>query len=259
MHIDVRRRAFQEHTEHFEHQLPGAGEDEDGDENSQHGVGETPAERQQQDSGYHHAYGAEQVGDDVPECPLHVEAAPRGRPQDPCSRQIDEQAGTTGDKDDQPIYLGSVEKPMISLEHNPRGNHNQAYRIEQSGQDLSAVIAESAFDRGGAVGEPHSEQGEADRGGVGEHMARVGDERQAAGENSGSYFDQHIASNQGQSGPQPAPAGATMFMVVDGVVAVVGFAMRRCHASVRDVANRCPTWWFSVHSPAECSTWNVMW
>ena len=52
----------------------------------------------------------------------------------------------------------------------------------------------------------HGDQGEGDGRRVGQHVARVGEERQAAGEEAAGHFGQHVADDQHERGSQVAPA-----------------------------------------------------
>jgi hypothetical protein len=50
-------------------------------------------------------------------------------------------------------------------------------RIGDGREDLDPVVAERLRRGGRSAGEPDREQGEADAGGIGEHVARVGEQR----------------------------------------------------------------------------------
>ena len=78
----------------------------------------------------------------------------------------------------------------------PGGDDPQAEGVEHGGQHFGAVVAESAFDGGRKVGNPHGEEDQADGGGVGEHMGGVGQEGETSGEEAGDDFYSHVARNQ---------------------------------------------------------------
>ena len=110
--------------------------------------------------------------------------------------------------------LGRGQETAPSLDDHPAGDHPEREHVQQRRKDLQAVIAESPLRGGGPLREVHGGQGEADGRRVGQHVPRVGDEGEAAGEDAAGDFDEHVAGDEHQRDGQPAPAHAAQIMAV---------------------------------------------
>ena len=113
------------------------------------------------------------------------------------------------------------EEAVVRLEADPGDDDPEGDGIEQSGEDLGAVEAEGALGGGGALGDPHGKEGEADGGGVGRHVAGIGKEREAPGDQAAHDLRDHVARDQDEGKAQAAAAEASQVVGVPGVVMVV--------------------------------------
>jgi len=101
-----------------------------------------------------------------------------------------------------------------------RARHpEQQQRVGQRGEDLGAVIAVRLGRRRRARGEPRGDQGEGERGGVGQHVARVGQQGEAARPQAGDELDDHHGAGQREGDDEHRPrargGGAAIVIVHD--------------------------------------------
>ena len=68
------------------------------------------------------------------------------------------------------------------------------------------MIAEGAFRGSASSSELHGDQRKGDGGRIGQHMSRVGKQRQTAGQEAADDLDEHKPGNQDKSGDQAALA-----------------------------------------------------
>ena len=80
--------------------------------------------------------------------------------------------------------------------------------------------------------EPRREQGERDRAGVGEHVSRVGEQRERVGQDAGHDLDRHQAEDQGE-GERQAPRVVRLDVPVACGDAISGWSHARCRAASR--------------------------
>ena len=85
------------------------------------------------------------------------------------------------------------------------------------------MIAEGPLDRSGFAGEPDGEEREGDGRAVGEHVQRVGDEREASRDNAADDLGDHVGQDQEQRKGQPLAAEVAVIVAVI-VVMVVSLA-----------------------------------
>ena len=76
------------------------------------------------------------------------------------------------------------------------------------------MIAKGVFRRSGSFGELHGSHGQSYRCRIGQHVTRVGKQRQAAGQYTADNLGEHITDYQDKSGEQASLAGIAQLMVV---------------------------------------------
>ncbi len=80
------------------------------------------------------------------------------------------------------------------------------------------MIAEGALHGGGPLGQPDGEEAERQGGDVGEHVARVRQERQRAGPEAAQHLGDQVEAHQRERHREPAAVvGAASGMLVVGV------------------------------------------
>ncbi len=89
---------------------------------------------------------------------------------------------------------------MVGFHGHPGGDQPERESIDQGRQDLETVKAERAFRRRPLSGELHGDQRQGDGGRIGQHVSRVGKQRQTAGQDAADDLGEHVTENQDESG-----------------------------------------------------------
>ena len=101
---------------------------------------------------------------------------------------------------------GEPSRWMPSIAMTP-GEQEQRRAVDLRRQDLGAPEAERERARRGPRGEARRDEREPDRGGVGEHVRGVGEQRERAGQQARDDLDAHEAGDERQRDGQPAAVG----------------------------------------------------
>ena len=91
-----------------------------------------------------------------------------------------------------------VEGADNGFNQNPCRHHHQREAVERGGQDFHTLIAVAFLRVGGLFRPFEGEKRKGERGGIGKHVPRVRQEREAAAEPACRRFHQHEAGNHGQ-------------------------------------------------------------
>ena len=171
------------------------------------------------------------------ESPFDVDAVLGRAVENPCRRNVDDEANGAYRQHQQALDFRYVGEAMVCLEQHPDDDQPEGKRVQKSGQDLKATIAISALCGNGLFGEVHSEQGESDGYRVRQHVPRIGEERQAAGEDADDDLGEHVADDQHESSGQATlarpsklvgmvvPAEEVVMVVIVVVMAAIVVAM----------------------------------
>ena len=124
----------------------------------------------------------ERVGEDVCEGGTHIETVTLRADQDPRDDDIDDQAGSRDEQHASAIDLDGTHEARDCLLYDQHAREREGYAIHEGRQHLRAAKAErAAF--GARLARPSlCEQREPQGTSVGEHVPRVGDQREASGE-----------------------------------------------------------------------------
>ena len=202
------RRRLQEDAHGLAEQPPGAGEHEHADEQRDERVGELPARHDDDDAGDDHAHRAPEVGEHVQQRPAHVEAV-ASRPVQHARRG--EVHGEADRADHEHPAAGDVrwvgEAPR-SLHEDPDRDDDEQDAVRERREDLGPPVAEAPLRRRRPPGEPGREQGERQRGGVGEHVPGVGQDGQRVGEQPDDDLHDEEARDERQRDRERLPVGA---------------------------------------------------
>ena len=106
--------------------------------------------------------------------------------------RVDEQAD--GRDDDQPAagHVGRVGEPACRADEHDQRDHDQRDGVEERGQDLRPPEPEAPVRRRGPPGEQDGPGRDAQRDDVGEVVAGVGEQREAAGEERRDHLDERV-------------------------------------------------------------------
>ena len=134
--------------------------------------------------------------------------------------QVDEQAdGRDRQHRDAGDRMRRTE-PLPGLGEDVAGHRRQHQGVGECGEDLDPVVPVGPAGRWPTLRELHGGQGQDQAGDVRQHVAGVGEEREAAGEEAGRDLDGQESAGQPEDDREPAPAG------VMGVGVLVGHPSR---------------------------------
>src|SRR5690606_33075701 len=125
------------------------------------------------------------------------------------------------------------DKARYRLEEDPGGDKEEAEAVGEGGKDLEAMIAVAAPGIGRARVEAEGEPGERERGSIGEHMPRIGEQSEGTRREATGDLQDEIATGQPHHEEKPPLAvrgyGRRMIMRLPRPVVVsiaVGMKMR---------------------------------
>jgi hypothetical protein len=132
----------------------------------------------------------------------------------------------------------SSSAPQPGLAQDVGGHRQQRDAVRGGGEDLDAVVTVGPARRGRAFGELHRDEREHQPGDVRQHVARVGEQGEAAREEAGRDLDAEEDPAQPEHRRQPPAAavggaaamGAGMGVAVSGAVISPVMALRVCVA-----------------------------
>ena len=130
--------------------------------------------------------------------------------------------------------VGRIDQAADRLVGDERREDQQRHAVGLGGEDLNAPEAEGHRALGRAGGQPQREQREADRGGVGEHVRRVGEQRERVRDHAGRHLDGHEGDDQAERDRQPAAV-----RVGADAMGVPGVIMSH-RLTIRSIRRRCP-------------------
>jgi hypothetical protein len=162
-----------------------------------------------------------QVGKHVLPGALHVEALPLGAAERPRGRDVDHRAGEADRDDEDAVDVGRIEQPADRLDRDDPGEDEQRRAVDLRGQDLGPSEPEREPPGRRARRQPHGDQRQGDRAGVGEHVRGVGEQRQRRRQQAADDLENHEAGDERQRQPEPAQVGVGRRRVVVMVSTVV--------------------------------------
>ena len=196
--VDPGRSRFQQDHDRVAQDAPRAREDEERDRHPRKRIRLLPACREHDDRGDRHAGGRGEVGQDVPERGLHVEALP-GRPrEDPRRNQVDGEPEQCDGEHPAAEDLRRVVETPDRLDEDPDRDRDEHETVHERGEDLGALKAEAAVGRGGTRGEPGRTECKAQRPDVSEHVAGVGEQREAARQQPGDDLHDRVRGREAE-------------------------------------------------------------
>jgi len=119
----------------------------------------------------------------------NVEAAARVRVEEPGASEV---RGEPDDRDGEhrpPEHVRGRPQASVGLHENRAGDGEQHERVDERRQNLGTVVAVGLGGRRRAGRDPDGEEREGERAHVGEHVARVREEREASREERTQHLD----------------------------------------------------------------------
>ena len=151
---------------------------------------------------------------------LEVEVGPLAAPEDPQNDEVDHQAHGRDHQHGPAENLDRREQAARRLDQDPADDGDQGHAVDEGGQHLEAMVAIGAARVVGTPGDAERHPGERQGGGVGQHVAGVGDQRQRAGEQPAHHLGHREPAGQPQ-GDQHAARVIGRHLAVGVGVAVV--------------------------------------
>ena len=216
----ILRRAFQQDVDRLGEQLPCAAQDQRRHQDRQDGIDRRPAREVDDDRSDDGADRAEQVAHHVQDGPLHVDVIGLSAGHDPQHEHVHQQAEHGDDHHRAGQDHGRRLQPLPRLVGDPSDDREQGHGVQETGDDLEAQVAEGALAVGRAAAEPECCVGQCERRGVGQHVARVGQQGQRARQHASDGLHDHEAEDQEKGQQDLALVGAghgrgvVMIMVV---------------------------------------------
>ena len=138
-----------------------------------------------------------------------VQAAPVGTRQHERGGEVDDDAGERDPEHDAAVHVRRRDETPHRRVHDEERDHQQRDAVRLRREDLAPPEAEGPGAPRRLGGEPQGDERRGERGRVGEHVARVGEE----GERSGDERGDHLAGHEGddedeRNGEGAAVAGA---------------------------------------------------
>lgn len=132
------------------------------------------------------------------EAALHVETVALGPGELPSGEHVDRDADQSQRKHQLPLYLGRRQEPAGGLEADQASQDQESGAVGQRGEDLGPFEAVRQPSLRGPGSQPNRDQGQGDRGRIGQHVAGVRQEGQRVGEDADHDLGGHEAGDQGQ-------------------------------------------------------------
>ncbi len=194
--VEARGRGLHEDPARLAQQAVGGPEHQRRDQQRCDPVGAVEPPDQDQRAGDRGCDEGKEVGDDMEEGPLDVEAAPLGPGEHPRRHQVHHDPDQSHDQDQPALHIRRVDQPADALEDDQRPEQQQRDPVDLGGEDLgpSHPVGEAAGRR--PLGQPQRGQRQPDRNGVREHVARVGDQRQGGAHDPRHELGHHEADDQ---------------------------------------------------------------
>ena len=124
--------------------------------------------------------------------------------EDARGREIDEEAGDAGGEHPAAGHVGRVGEPPDRLPDDPAAEHDEHERVRERREHLGTAPAEAPLGRRGTLREPGGEERQPERERVGDHVRRVGEQRQRAGREPHDRLDGRKPRHEGQRDPERA-------------------------------------------------------
>ena len=116
--------------------------------------------------------------------------------------QVDDDPEDCDREDDPALDVGRIDQPPDPLVDDQQPEHEQGGAVELGAEDAGALPAERQRPAGRAGGEADRDQRQDQGAGVGQHVGRVGEQRQRVGDDPDDHLDRHEPEDQRQGDRQ---------------------------------------------------------
>lgn len=240
--VEPWRGAFEQDGCGLTEEVEGAWEDERGDEDGGDGVECGGGAEGDGCGGGDDEDGAEGVGEGFEGGAADVEVSMAVAVEDAEDEEVDAEAGERGEEDGAGLDGGLAVEAADGFVDDEDGDGSEEGDVDGDGEDFDAGVAEGSARVGGASGDGGCEEGEREPGGIGHHVASVGDK----GDGAEGEADKGLGEGERESEEEAEEEGAAVEVVGGhvGIVARVGGLHCRYSLSVTTLCSvRVGRWW----------------
>ena len=213
--VDPPRRRLEEDRGRVAQDRPRAREDEESDEDAHERVGLDPARREDHDRRDGDAERAEEIGEDVTERSLDVEAVAARTGQDETGRDVHRHADERDREHPAAEHVAGVAQPHRRLDEDPDRERDQEHAVGERGENLRALVAVRPLGRRRLGREPRGDERECERDVVREHVHRVREQGEAPRVEAADDLDGRIRRRQDEcDGERAATLDARVVVIV---------------------------------------------
>jgi hypothetical protein len=233
LRVEPLGRRLQEDAACGRHQPDAGADHQRRDHQRDDRVGPLKAGQQDEPCSHRRADERVQIGDDVLEAALHVEALAVGLRERAGRGEVYEDAENRHDQHQRPADRGGMNQPHDGLIRDEGGEDQQRDAVRLGREDLRTLEAECHRASRGTGGKAQRDQRKSERAGVGEHVSGVGQQRERVRDHAGCDLDAHERDDQREREGQPAAVGLRAYA---GGVSDVGVGHRLTIAPASVVA-----------------------
>lgn len=215
-------RSFEEDVPRRSEQAPACPKDQDHHYESGDRIGPVPSGDEDDRAGDRCCSNPVQIGEDVPERPLHVEGAAIALRQYERRGDVGDDSDSGHDDHESSTDVRRFNKSLDRLDEQKQADGDERDAIGSGGENLRTLQAIGHCGRGRSLGEVHRPKGSGERPGIGEHVSGVGEQCERMGEEGGRDFDSQIREDEAESGRQVAAIRVRCSSVI--LVLVAGVA-----------------------------------
>ena len=194
--VDAGRRPLEEDPARLAEERPARAQAERGDGEAGDRVEAVPAGREHERTRDRGAGERREIGRDVQERAAHVQALAVGARQHERRDEVHGDADERDDEHDAAVHVGRRDEPAHGAVDDPDADEEQRDPVRLRGEDLGASEPERPRAARGARREPRGDERSRERRGVGEHVPRVGEQRERARDDAGGDLARHQADDQ---------------------------------------------------------------
>ena len=214
LEIQVRRRRLEQHVDRLAQQPPRPRQDQDGDQQRGERVRAQEAGGHDDQCGDDDEHRAEQVAEHLEVGAPHVQRLLAPVHQQQQRDGVGDQADGGEPEHRAGLHLRRVDEPQHTDDCEPAAHPEEHQRVDESSEDLGAVQPEGPPRRRRHRRDVRRRQRDPDRGRVGDHVTRVGEQRQGARDPRAHELDHDDHEGHREHQPQARPVHRPALCVV---------------------------------------------
>ncbi len=189
-------RGLKQDIDGVTHQLPTPYENHGPYEYAQNRVDRKPSGQVYNNCAHNHAHRGSCISQHMQKGATDIQIFLAHAKEQARARQINDQPYQCDDKHPHFLNGDRMDEPVNGLVENENDDHQEGDSIEERGENLDAVEAETASGAGGNGGEDYGNEADHQRKEMRQHVAGIAHQRKAARENAADYLDNHRAAGK---------------------------------------------------------------